>query len=44
MKRHPRCRRCKRGPQVVGKLCGFCYAGDVEKFEKKSEKTDLVVK
>lgn len=42
--RRRKCGRCRRGPEIVGRLCGHCYAADVARFEKKSEKTDLRVK
>lgn len=38
------CERCLAPRRVVGKLCGFCYASDVRRFEEKSRKSRLTVK
>lgn len=40
----PLCRRCRKGPQVAGRLCGFCYAADVLKFEERAPKSKIVVR
>jgi hypothetical protein len=38
------CERCLAPRRVVGKLCGFCHASDVRRFEEQSRKSRIVVK
>lgn len=39
-----RCGRCRRRPEVVGRLCGHCHADDVRRFLEESRKSRIVIK
>jgi len=32
------CSRCRRRQRIIGKLCGFCFAAYVQRFEEESRK------